>query len=326
MPTATSARRRRSSSRRHRPSVAAGTGPGGGHGRQLGGHVDLDGRHLQAPAAEVGEGHHHAAVVQRREPDHQRARRDGDGGQVPHRPLGLGPRRPRGEEPVAHAEQRPLARHRVRSRPGSRRRSPPRRGRGPPGGPWPAPTPPARRARGRRRGPRGRRRTCRPRITRSAERSGWRWLTQMPSRRALTDQLTARRRSPGAYGRTSANSSPSPRTRARWLPAMARGSAACSRARVDAGPGSTRSVVDGPTAPSHRTSPSGPWTRTHTGPTVARPQCSGEAEPSGAGQRRAACRSTPARRGRAARRSTAPARRHQHLDQAGGRHRRHASA
>ncbi len=44
---------------------------------------------------------------------------------------------------------------------------------------------------------------------------------------------------------------------------------------MDAAPGRTRIVVALPHGPSHRTRPNGPWARTHTGPTVARPHARG---------------------------------------------------
>jgi hypothetical protein len=53
----------------------------------------------------------------------------------------------------------------------------------------------------------------------SAFRSGCASLTQSVPRRALARQLIRRSRSPGVKGLRSANSIPSPRARATWLPA-----------------------------------------------------------------------------------------------------------
>ena len=146
-------------------------------------------------------------------------------------------------------------------------------------------------------------------ITRSAERSGWRWLTQMPSRRALTDQFTARRRSPGAYGRTSANSSAvAPDRGPGGCRRRRAGSAACSRARVDARPGQDpqrHRRADGALPPHQAERPVDPHPDRAEGDQAPGRRAQPELEQRR--QRRARCRSTPARRGRAPRRSTAPA-------------------
>ena len=296
------------------------TGPRLAHRGQLGGHIDLDGRHLQAPMAEVDEGHDHAAVVQRRERRPPKAPGGhGDGGQVAHRALA-----PRSTPPASASSRShdgvagPAPRHPVRSRPGSRRTSRRRPGRGPRGGPWPAATPPA---------PRGTRAAAWP-VAVVGERVDHQHEVGRALGVALVDpeavaagahrpvdgaEAVARRRT-GGPRRTRA---PSPRTG---------GPGGCRRRPAARPAAAARGSTAGRAAPARSTDGADHALPPHEAERPVRPhphRAEGDQRPTpaggpGAGARPAPpwYRSTPSAPWSGSSTVTAPAARHQHLDQA----------
>src|SRR4051794_8415023 len=103
--------------------------------------------------------------------------------------------------------------------------------------------------------------------TTSALRSGWWSLTIGAPRRAVARQFTRRTRSPGANGRRSANSIPSPRCGATRLPAAACARDGPTRRRSRSRDGRTRTSSSPACTPSRTTTPSGPRARAITSPT-----------------------------------------------------------